>query len=129
MSGPGDIDMDARLADMPVMAARGDAIDAALYNLWRRARARWGGPMRLDDLGLKQMEMILTDRYWVVVDTIQHDCPIVAWMDFDDSDRSAIHEPIPCRILYYHFAASAVRGPALKAMGERLAARLKADEL
>lgn len=128
MTGPGDIDMDARLADMPVMARRDDAIDAPLYNLWRRARARFATPMRLDGLGLKQMEVILTDRYWVVVDAIQHDCPIVAWVDFEDAGRAAIHEPVPCQIHYYHFAASAVRGPALLAMAERLEARLKAED-
>ena len=128
MSGPGTIDMDARLADMPAIARRDDKIEAPLYNLWRRARTRWGAPMRLGNLGLKQMEVILTDRYWVVVDAIQHDCPIVAWMDFEDDDRAAIHEPVPCQIHYYHFAASAVRGPALVALAERLTARLNTQE-
>jgi len=119
------MDMDARLADMPIMAQRPDRIDARYYNVWRRARKRWGSPIRLDGLGLKQMEMVLTDRYWVCVDAFQHDCPILAWVDIEDADRDSLHMPIPCKLNYYHFAASAVRGRVLDAVEAALNTRLK----
>jgi len=122
-----DVDMDARLADMPVMARRDDHLDADVFNIWRRARNRWGSPMRLEGIGLKQMEMILTDRYWVCVDAIRHDCPIIAWVDIDDIGRNSLHEPIPCKLNYYHFAASAVRARALERVKEILERRLKED--
>ncbi|NQV84814.1 MAG: hypothetical protein HQ494_13460 [Rhodospirillales bacterium] len=122
-----NVDMDARLADMPIMAQRPDHLDAATFNIWRRARGRWGHPLRLDGLGLKQMELILCDRYWVCVDAFQHDCPILAWVDIEDSGRSSLHEPIACNLNYYHFAASALRGPVLKAMQDCLSERLKAE--
>ena len=122
-----DIDLDARLADMPVMARRDDHLDAEVFNVWRRARRRWGPRLRLDDLGLKQMEMVLTDRYWVCVDAIRHDCPILAWVDIQDTDRASLHEPIPCTLNYYHFAASAVRAKVLAKVKEVLEARLKDD--
>jgi hypothetical protein len=120
-----DVDMDARLADMPVMAQRPDRLDAEVFNLWRRARHRWGSPLRLDDLNLKQMEMVLTDRYWVCVDAIRYDCPILAWVDIQDAGRDSLHEPIACNLNYYHFAASAVRLRALEKVRDVLEARLK----
>ena len=121
------LDMDSRLADMPIMAQRPDHIDAAAFNVWRRARRRWGNPMRLEGLGLKQMEMILCDRYWVCVDSFQHDCPVLAWVDIEDSHRDSLHKPIACTLNYYHFAASALREPVLKAMQDALNQRLKAE--
>ena len=114
------INMDSRLADMPVMAQRADAIEASLFNLWRRARARFGNTIRLDHLGLKQVAAVLTDRYWVCVDVVQNDCPIVAWVDFHDSGRDTLHEPIGCKINYYHFAASALRARALERIADLL---------
>jgi len=124
-----NVDMDARLADMPIMAQRPDHLEAQVFNIWRRARNRWGSPMRLDGLGLKQMEMILSDRYWVCVDAFQHDCPILAWVDIEDSGRDSLHKPIPCKLNYYHFAASALRGRLLEAMQDTLNHRLKDERI
>ncbi|MBT3306755.1 MAG: hypothetical protein HN377_09765 [Alphaproteobacteria bacterium] len=74
------------------------------------------------------MEMVLSDRYWVCVDTFQHDCPILAWVDIEDIGRDSLHQPIPCKLNYYHFAASALRGRVLDAMQNTLNQRLKDDE-
>jgi hypothetical protein len=123
-----NVDMDARLADMPILSQRADHIDAAAFNVWRRARNRWGSPLRLDGLGLKQMELILSDRYWVCVDTFQHDCPVLAWVDIEDSHRDSLHQPIQCKLNYYHFAASALREPVLQAMQDAMNQRLKAEQ-
>ena len=121
------IDMDTRLANMPIMAQRSASIDARYYNVWRRARVRFGSPLRLDGLGLKQMEMVLTDTYWVCVDAFQHDCPILAWVDLQDDGRDNLHEPIACKLNYYHFAASALRGRVLDAAEAALTARLQEE--
>lgn len=120
-----DVDIDARLADMPVIAQRDDHLDADVFNVWRRARSRWGSPIRLEGLGLKQMEMILTDRYWACVDAIRFDCPILAWVDIADVGRDSLHKPIPCKLNYYHFAASAVRPRILERVRDVLEARLR----
>jgi hypothetical protein len=122
-----EVDMDARLADMPIMAQRDDRLEADVFNVWRRARNRWGSPIRLEGLGLKQMEFILSDRYWVCVDAIRHDCPILAWVDIQDVGRDALHTPIPCKLNYYHFAASAVRAKALGRVREILEQRLATE--
>ncbi len=121
------MDMDQRLADMPILAQRSDAIAARYYNVWRRARTRFGQPIRLKLPGLKQMEMVLTDRYWVCVDSFQHDCPVLAWVDMDGARRNALHATIACKLNYYHFAASALRARVLDVMERELESRLKAE--
>jgi hypothetical protein len=114
------VDLDARLAEMPVIARRDDYLEADVFNLWRRARQRLGSPLRLCGLGLKQMEMVLTDSYWVCVDAVQYDCPILAWVGLDERNRDSLHEPIPCTLNYYHFAASALRPRVLSKVREVL---------
>lgn len=37
-----DVDIDTRLADMPIMAQRDDHLDADVFNVWRRPRSRLG---------------------------------------------------------------------------------------
>ena len=118
------LDLDARLAEMPVIARRDDCLDADVFNLWRRARNRLGSPIRLSGLGLKQIEVVLTDSYWVCVDAVQYDCPVLAWVGFDHANRDSLHEPIPCTLNYYHFGASAVRLPVLLKIREVLQKRL-----
>lgn len=110
--------MDERLADMPVMAQRPDMIDAKIFNLWRRYRQRPDAKTRFKLAGLKTMRFILADTYWVVADSANYDVPVIAWTDFDMANRSSLHEPMVCKINYYHFAASAVRAKSLDLMAE-----------
>lgn len=116
--------MDDRLARMPVMAQRVDAIEARYYNIWRRARTRWGAPMRLVLPGLREINLILDDQYWVCVDAVKYDAPVLAWIDMEDENRSSLHLPISCKVNYYHFAASAVRAKSLDLMEKILTERL-----
>lgn len=119
------IDMDARLADMPVMARRRNAIDAKMYNLWQHAK-RWLGPLTILDLpGLKTMRFVFSTDYWVVADSANFYVPVIAWVDFDDAGRNSLHEPIGCQINYYHFAASALRLRSLELAYSQLSNELE----
>lgn len=117
--------MASRLDDVPVYAQRPDAIEAAHYNLWRRARQRFGHPLRLELPGLSGMELVLDDAAWLVVDARQFDLPVLAWVEFQDHDR-ALHAPVPCQLNYYHFAASRLRGKVLEILHQTLDDRLHA---
>jgi len=119
------LEMGKRLADMPVMAQRLDAIEAQYYNIWRRARTRWGAPMRLNLPGLKEIDLILDDQFWVCVDRVKYDAPVLAWVELEDQDRNSLHLPIACKLNYYHFVASAVRAKSLILMEEILRERLQ----
>ena len=49
-----------------------------------------------------------------------HDVPIVAWTDFQTQGRDNLHEPIPCEIRLYHFAARMILKATLGAMEDIL---------
>lgn len=119
------MDMDRRLAEMPILAQRADGIDSRYFNVWRRARARFGKTIRLELPGLKQMALVLTDGYWVCVDSVQNDCPVLAWVNMESTGRDALHAMIGCKLNYYHFAASALRARVLDTMERELEKRLK----
>lgn len=108
-----------RLGDVPIYAQRPDAIEARHYNLWRRARQHFGHPLRLTLPGLSGMELILDDAAWVVVDARQFDLPVLAWVEFQDQGR-ALHTPVPCKLNYYHYAASRLRGRVLDLLQQAL---------
>jgi len=117
--------MTTRIEDVPVFASRADLLDAPVYNLWRRARQRYGSPLRMALPGLKEMALILEDDAWVVIDQRQYDMPVLAWVDFKTHGRDALHEPVACTLNYYHFMASQLRGKVLDLMQQDLERRLR----
>ncbi|NOZ10554.1 MAG: hypothetical protein GXP09_05915 [Gammaproteobacteria bacterium] len=116
--------MATRIYDMPVYAIRTDEIDAPLYNLWRRAYLHLQLPTRIQLPDLKQMALILEEDSWVVVDQCQYDLPVLAWIDFQDNDRTALHTPVTCQLNYYHHMANHLREKVLILMGTALRSRL-----
>ncbi len=118
-------ELDLRLIKMPVMAQRDSHIDASAYNVWRRARNVWGAPMKMILPEINEFQLHLTDDYWVVVDLSRNGTPVLAWVELQDKGRTTLHEPIDCKLNYYHFAASAIRARSLTLMEEMLSHRLK----
>jgi len=54
--------------------------------------------------------------------------PVVAWSEFQDAGRTALHEPVPCTVRDYHQGAPKVRNKALALMTEELEMRLRKAE-
>ena len=113
------------LDGIPVFAERADEVDARLYNLWRRARLHLDLPIRLPLPGLSGMVMLLEEHEWICVDERLNDVPVLAWVEFEDRHRDALHLPVRCRLNYYHYAASKIRADALAAMEAELEAAVK----
>ncbi len=120
--------MATRINDMPVYESRTETLDASIYNLWRRARLHVEMPLRIEMPELKQMALILEDDSWVVVDQCQYDLPVLAWIEFQDSERSTLHTPVTCTLNYYHYLASHIREKVLRLMSKDLEARLSHAE-
>jgi hypothetical protein len=68
--------------------------------------------------------MELESDAWVVVDGRQNELPVLAWVDFEDQGRDALHVPVKCKLNHYHYAASKVRAYALEVMEQELTRRL-----
>jgi len=115
----------SRVGEVPCYARRPDQVDAGLYNLWRRARLHLPLPIRIPLPEQAGVAMIVEEREWVCVNVRQNDLPILAWVEFEDENRSALHTPVRCQLNYYHFAASRYRAMALQVMAEELEQRLR----
>ena len=116
--------MVTRIHDMPVYETRTEELDAAVYNLWRRARLHLTMPLRIELPELKQMALIVENDCWVLVDQCQYDLPVMAWLDFQDSGRSTLHTPVTCTLNYYHYLASHLQQKVLTLMRQALETRL-----
>jgi len=110
----------SRINEVPIYAQRDDKVDAQLYNLWLRAKRHLKIPMRIPLVDYSGFVMIVEDKAWVCVDEKQNDIPILAWVEFNDQGRDALHLPIECKLNHYHMAASKVRAHSLELMQEEL---------
>jgi len=110
----------SRLDGVPALARRRDQVPASCYNLWRRARKRLPLPLRLPLPGLHGMTLELERAAWICLERRAAEVPVIAWTAFDEAARTGIHEPVPCEVLYFHFAASKLRARVLELMVSEL---------
>ncbi len=110
----------SRVHEVPYYVQRSTEVPAPLYNLWRRARMRLSLPIRIEFPDRPGVAMILEEEEWICADTRRNDLPILAWIEFEDRERSALHLPVRCKLNYYHFAASRYRARSLEVMKQEL---------
>jgi hypothetical protein len=103
-------------------------ISAQDYNRVRLALNRLGNPLRIPLEGMRCLEMILEDKFWICLDTCKFDRPVLAWVAFNTSGRSAIHESVSCELKFYHVHSGLIMGEVLETMGNVLQQRLDAAQ-
>ena len=91
-------------------------IDANYFNQARTALKRTNEQIRFKIPTLNHLDLIVQDDAWIVVDRVLHDVPVVCWTDFRTEGRDNLHEPVPCEIRIYHFAARMILNTTLDAM-------------
>ena len=101
---------------MPQLHSRHGTVNAVYYNHVQTALNRIGRQIRLTIPKLKHLDLILQKDAWIVVNKVLNDMPVVAWTRFEADHRNALHEPIECKIKFYHYAASMIMNKTLKAM-------------
>lgn len=109
-----------RHEDIPALYEYEGKVDAASFNqvslaLKRLVRAGHPPALRRRIPELKHLDLVLQDDAWIVIDRARNDSPIVCWSDFA-AEREALHEPIPCRLRYYHAYAGMIVKRTLEAM-------------
>ena len=100
-------------------------VDANYFNQAQTALKRTGKQIRFKIPTLNHLDLIVQEDAWVVVDRVLNDAPVVAWTDFQTEARDNLHEPIPCEIRLYHFAARMILNTTLEAMESILSQPLK----
>lgn len=99
-------------------------IEATCYNHVRLALLRIANPLRISLPNHRGLEIILHNKYWLCVDSLQNDQPIMAWCDFNThKHNSGLLEPIPCKLRFFHTHASLIMGSALDALNQTLTER------
>lgn len=114
-----------RLKELPIYSSFPTTVEAGHYNQIRLALRRLSGPIRLELINHRNVDLLIDDDSWVCVDRNMGDMPIVAWTDFETQDRSALHAPVTCNLHYYHAAAAVVARDALPLAYEMLGVRMK----
>lgn len=114
----------SRVGDVPVYAQREDEVSARLYNLWRRAKLHFTLPLRIPLEGFRGLVMVLEEHEWVCVNERENDLPVLAWVEFKDQGRDALHLSVKCKLNHYHFAATKIRAQSLLIMESELEKKL-----
>ena len=113
-----------RLREMPRYSTEESSVEARHYNQIRLALQRLPGPIRLKLTGLPHIDMVIDNDSWVCVDTSLNDLPVVAWTDFNTKTRQGLHQPIQCKLHYFHYKAGLLAIKALNTTAALLAERL-----
>lgn len=119
--------MKSRIEDVPKLKTDPSSIEGAYFNQARLALLRLENPLRLKLPGLRGMDIIIDDQAWVCVDRTLYDLPVLAWTDFDYSERSGLYDAVSCMLHYYHIHADLITDTVLSTVSKELAKRVKAN--
>jgi hypothetical protein len=114
--------------EVPTLRVHDSKVNANYYNHALFALKRLGKQIRFRIPKLKHLDLILQKDAWIVVDRALHDYPIVAWTEFEIKGRENVHEPIKCKIRYFHANATMIKARTLEAM-EMLLSEELADKI
>lgn len=116
--------MYTRHQEVPVYQYRRGFVSGQVYNQVWLALTRLPSPLRVSLPELKNMDIILQNDAWIVVDKAFGDVPVVAWTNFDNRHRDNLHRPIACQIRLFHAHAGRILLPCLQTLERLLRQRL-----
>lgn len=100
-------------------------IEAEDYNRVRLALRRISNPLQLELASMKCLEIVLTDHYWLCIDSCMGDRPVLAWTAFEVSGRTALNTSVACELRLYHSHGGLVMGEVLQKLGQVLNQKLE----
>lgn len=124
--------MSPLLDGIPVYERKSATMSAEHYNTVQLALKRLSKTIRFSLPKLRTLDLLLDKNAWIVVDHSLNDIPVIAWTDFDTSERSDLNKPIPCVVLMYHQHAPIIIEKVMEAMeiiiGEKLDEQLSDED-
>lgn len=117
--------MKTRIENVPKLKTERMLIDGARYNQVRLGLLRLENPLRIKLTGLRGMDIILDNTAWVCVDRTMYDLPVLAWTNFENTQRNGLHEPVHCQLHFYHIHADLIIETVLATMTSVLTQMLK----
>jgi hypothetical protein len=119
--------MKSRVWDVPALYVTSGRLPAEQFNRVKLGLLRLANPLRLELRHLRTLDLCLSDDHWVCVDRAMNDLPVIAWTDFRTASRRGLHEPVECRVRYYHAHAGVILKTLFADMGALLDERLAQD--
>lgn len=116
--------MKSRLEGIPRYSSEATEVPAGLFNEIRLSLLRLGESIRFPIPGLRSLEILLDKETWIVVDASLNDVPILAWIDFETEHRSALHEPVKCKLYSYHAHTDVILDTVMRELHKELDQRL-----
>ncbi|MBI3562965.1 MAG: hypothetical protein HY080_14740 [Gammaproteobacteria bacterium] len=89
------------------------SITADCYNRIRTLTRHLTLPLRVDLPGHRGLQAVLDSTEWLVVNSLDQDELIMAWMDFAVAQRQGLQEPVQCQLYLYHMHAGLIMGSVL----------------
>lgn len=116
--------MKSRLSDIPIIKSVPSYVGATHFNRVRLSQIRLDESLRLELFSLRGLDIVIDDDAWVCIDRTLGDLPVLAWTDFDKNSRNGLHQPVPCKLRFYHNHADLICGTVLDDLGRILERRL-----
>ncbi|WP_455208794.1 hypothetical protein [Kaarinaea lacus] len=116
--------MKSRLSDIPIIKSVPSYVGATHFNRVRLSQLRLDPSLRLELFSLRGLDIVIDDDAWVCIDRTLGDLPVLAWTDFDKNSRKGLHQPVPCKLRFYHNHADLICGTVLDDLGRILERRL-----
>ncbi|MGD8558881.1 MAG: hypothetical protein PVG89_03605 [Gammaproteobacteria bacterium] len=116
--------MKSRLNDIPIIKSVPSYVGATHFNRVRLSQLRLDKSLRLELFSLRGLDIVIEDDAWVCIDRTLGDLPVLAWTEFDRKNRKGLHQPVPCKLRFYHNHADLICGTVLDDLGRLLERRL-----
>ncbi len=116
--------MKSRLNDIPIIKSVPSYVGATHFNRVRLSQLRLDESLRLELFSLRGLDIVIENDAWVCIDRTLGDLPVLAWTDFDKNSRNGLHQPVPCKLRFYHNHADLICGTVLDDLGRILERRL-----
>jgi len=116
--------MKSRLNDIPIIKSVPSYVGATHFNRVRLSQIRLNESLRLELFSLRGLDIVIENDAWVCIDRTLGDLPVLAWTDFDKTSRNGLHQPVPCKLRFYHNHADLICGTVLDDLGRILERRL-----
>ena len=116
--------MKSQLENLPRYSTEDTHLPAAIYNKVKLGLFRIGNPLRFSIHGLRHLEIVIDHETWICRDVSLNDIPVLAWTDFNTSERSNLHNPVPCKLYTYHAHAMLIIDTLLEQLDIELTKKL-----
>lgn len=116
--------MKSILDKLPRYSTEDVSLPAPLYNKVKLGLLKLDKTLTFDIHGLRNLEVLLDSETWICRDVSLNNIPVLAWTEFNTTNRINLHEPVACKLYTYHAHAMLIIDTLLEQVDLELTRRL-----